>query len=58
MICDEQRLKQVLLNLQSNALKFTRQGSVVVRVETFFKDSQEFIRISVTDTGIGIPYGD
>jgi PAS domain S-box-containing protein len=50
---DEQKLKQVLINLLGNALKFTERGSVVIRVAT---DEQHCpIRIEVTDTGIGIP---
>ena len=52
---DELRLKQVLLNLVTNAVKFTGDGgSVVVRAE---RDGGE-IRISVTDTGIGVPEAD
>jgi len=42
---------QVLLGLQSNALKFTEKGSVSIRVEI----AGEFLRIAVIDTGIGIP---
>ena len=48
------KLKQVLINLVSNALKFTREGLVTVRLEV---DPQTTIplRIEVSDTGIGIP---
>lgn len=49
--CDENRVMQVLLGLQSNALKFTEKGSVSIRVEI----AGEFLRIAVIDTGIGIP---
>lgn len=46
---------QVLLGLQSNALKFTKKGSVVVRVQIVFNElNEKFIEISVKDTGIGI----
>jgi CheY-like chemotaxis protein len=52
---DELRLKQVLLNLVTNAVKFTGDGgSVVVRA---VREGAE-IRITVTDTGIGIPEAD
>jgi signal transduction histidine kinase len=52
LITDEQRVKQVLLNLLNNALKFTMKGSISVKV-TFNNDSSHLI-VSVTDTGIGI----
>ncbi|MEK6754902.1 MAG: PAS domain S-box protein, partial [Bacteroidota bacterium] len=50
---DEQKLKQVLINLLANALKFTERGSVTARVVT--DDHQRPVRIDVIDTGIGIP---
>ena len=53
---DAVRLTQILVNLISNAVKFTEQGNVnvnVTMVETFEKHVK--IRISVSDTGIGIP---
>src|SRR5262249_3868194 len=51
---DPQRLKQVIINLIGNALKFTEQGSVTVRVVTE-AGTGEPLRIDVMDTGIGIP---
>ncbi len=51
---DETRLRQVLLNLVGNALKFTEQGEVVLTVETDPWTSQPR-RVLVRDTGIGIP---
>ena len=52
---DELRLKQVVLNLMTNAVKFTGDGgSVVVRA---VRGTAE-IRITVTDTGIGVPEAD
>jgi PAS domain S-box-containing protein len=50
---DEQKLKQVLINLLGNALKFTEQGMVIIRLIT--DDQHRPNRIDVTDTGIGIP---
>ena len=50
------RLRQVLLNLAGNAVKFTRQGEVVVQVTVLSSsDSEVRLRFSVRDTGIGIP---
>lgn len=53
---DEQRLMQVLLNLQSNALKFTRSGKVEVRLEIVEHDEEQYLQVKVIDTGVGIPY--
>jgi PAS domain S-box-containing protein len=52
---DPGRLRQVLLNLTGNAIKFTDSGSVVLRA--FSKDTEQgrLIRFEVQDTGIGIP---
>ena len=54
MNTDEQRFKQVLLNLQSNAIKFTKKGGVVIRVSVYEINSEMFLNVKVEDTGIGI----
>ena len=54
IIHDEMRIQQVILNLQSNALKFTDKGKIVIKVKTFVKDGSKHLEISVIDTGIGI----
>jgi PAS domain S-box-containing protein len=51
---DGTRLRQVVTNLASNAVKFTDQGEVTVRVTTFGKGAR-VLQISVSDTGAGIP---
>jgi two-component system sensor histidine kinase/response regulator len=51
---DSVLLKQVLINLTGNALRFTREGSVVLSLDADAKTGQP-LRIHVTDTGIGIP---
>jgi signal transduction histidine kinase len=53
---DEVRLRQVLLNLLTNAVKFTPKGSVVVRAALEpAAAAGGFLRLEVEDTGIGIP---
>ena len=56
LIGDPGRLRQVVVNLAGNALKFTEEGEVVIRVEmeTESDDSVE-LHFMVSDTGIGIP---
>jgi signal transduction histidine kinase len=49
---DRQKVKQILLNLLSNALKFTHQGGVKVRVRP--NSRERVLQLSVSDTGIGI----
>ena len=52
---DDGRLRQVLVNLAGNAIKFTEQGSVTVRVRCLQQDEQSVrLRFEVQDTGIGI----
>jgi signal transduction histidine kinase len=48
---DDTRIKEVLNNLLTNALKFTEQGSIIVKAEKI----DDFVNVSVKDTGIGIP---
>ena len=53
---DPTRLKQILINLGSNAIKFSHKGEVVIRVTRKSEtDSQATLLFSVKDTGIGIP---
>ncbi len=52
---DQMRIRQVLLNLVSNAAKFTEEGSITVAAETIFDEQgRRLVRISVIDTGPGI----
>jgi signal transduction histidine kinase/CheY-like chemotaxis protein len=53
VVADAKRLRQVLLNLVGNAIKFTADGGVIVRVEPAERSGT--IRIEVRDTGFGIP---
>jgi signal transduction histidine kinase/CheY-like chemotaxis protein len=57
LVGDPHRLRQVLVNLVSNAVKFTDHGEILVRVERtrLREDDQASLRFSVIDTGVGIP---
>lgn len=56
LIGDPSRLRQVVINLVGNAIKFTSRGEVVLRVVCVHQQaSQVRLQISVADTGIGIP---
>jgi signal transduction histidine kinase len=50
---DSMRLKQILLNLLSNACKFTKEGEVVLRLRKV-ADGREWVELAVADTGIGL----
>jgi TMAO reductase system sensor TorS len=54
---DPTRLRQVLINLVGNAIKFTEQGSVTLKVQRLDVEQDEVVlwQFSVDDTGIGIP---
>jgi signal transduction histidine kinase/CheY-like chemotaxis protein len=54
IITDRLRLEQILKNLLSNALKFTKKGFISVRVETDLKNNN-WVLFKVKDSGIGIP---
>jgi signal transduction histidine kinase len=51
-LCDGEKLRQIMLNLYSNALKFTPRGG---SVETYWSIAGDMVEIHVSDTGVGIP---
>ncbi len=55
VIGDPYRLRQILLNLISNAIKFTHEGSVTLKVDSHIEENEKFMLVfQVTDTGIGM----
>jgi CheY-like chemotaxis protein len=59
VISDSDKLRQILVNFLSNAVKFTRQGGVSIRLQSCPPETapEHVVCISVEDTGIGIPPG-
>jgi PAS domain S-box-containing protein len=56
LIGDDTRLRQILVNLLSNSIKFTQTGEIVVGVEAQLLDDNKYqVMFAVKDTGIGIP---
>jgi PAS domain S-box-containing protein len=54
---DPGRIRQILVNLVGNAIKFTHQGEIIIRAETLEQTKKHAtVHFSVQDTGIGIPY--
>ena len=51
---DQTRIRQALLNLASNATKFTENGTVTIRVQRVTGDGRPWVTIAVSDTGIGL----
>ncbi len=55
---DSMRLSQILINLLTNAIKFTNEGSIKLAITTQLKDEKRRLVFSVEDTGVGIPNED
>jgi signal transduction histidine kinase len=55
---DKSRIKQVLLNLISNSIKFTFEGGITIRTRRLWQNGHEFAEFKISDTGIGIKNND
>ena len=51
---DELRIKQILNNLLSNAFKYTKEGTVELKISCFWEGEEVWLAVSVKDTGVGI----
>ena len=54
MQADQMRLRQALLNLMSNANKFTEKGTITIAAQHGRENGRDWITLAVTDTGIGM----
>ena len=54
MHADQMRLRQALLNLMSNANKFTEQGTITIAARQGQENGRDWITLAVTDIGIGM----
>jgi PAS domain S-box-containing protein len=55
IVADESKLRQVLINLIGNGIKFTEKGTVILNVETvYMEEERAIIQFSIEDTGVGI----
>lgn len=56
VLCDGNRVRQILVNLVSNAVKFTKSGNITLRTQCVHQtESRLKLRFAVSDSGIGIP---
>ncbi len=56
LVGDPMRLRQILINLTDDAIKFTDRGEVIVKVTSESReDGEQCLHFSVSDTGVGIP---
>jgi signal transduction histidine kinase/CheY-like chemotaxis protein len=55
ILADVYRLRQILINLVNNAIKFTKWGYVILEISSYQKKEVTHLKFSVRDTGIGIP---
>ena len=54
MVTDAVRLRQIIINLLGNAIKFTEHGIIKLTVERFWEKDSEFVMFAISDTGIGM----
>jgi len=55
ILSDEKMLRSILVNLVSNAVKYTPEGKIIISIDIIVKEKKTHLKLSVSDTGIGIP---
>ncbi len=58
VLIDEAKLRQIFVNLISNAVKFTEEGGISVRTKLVVKNNKNYLYSEIEDSGIGIPEAD
>jgi len=58
VLLDEAKIRQIFINLISNAIKFTEEGGISVRSKLIIKDNKKYLYAEIEDSGIGIPGND
>lgn len=58
LLGDEQKLRRVVMNLMSNAVKFTREGGIVLRISSRKEEYGISLMVSIKDSGIGMELAD
>lgn len=51
---DRKKIRQILLNVIGNAIKYTKEGSIFVEIDCFKQEDNFYLKFSIKDTGIGI----
>lgn len=55
IVSDEKMFRSILVNLVSNAVKYTLEGKIKISADMIEKENKTYLKLSVSDTGIGIP---
>lgn len=55
ILSDEKMLRSILVNLVSNAVKYTPEGKIIISTDIIVMEKKTHLKLSVSDTGIGIP---
>ncbi|MCO4834542.1 MAG: hypothetical protein KC481_12825, partial [Acidimicrobiaceae bacterium] len=57
IVSDPARLSQMIAKIMENAIKFTKEGRITLHSEIFQQDDRKWLKVAISDTGIGIDEG-